>query len=101
MPESMVLFTLISPTPLKDELTDHLLSYPDISGFNLKPICGYSKEHSAFNIEEQVRGYQDMVQFEVLIAQDKLDALKTSLAVVCQSLHLKYWCTPVIATGHL
>ena len=50
MTTSEQLFILISPKELKDELVDLFISMEQLSGFNLKKINGYSREHSSFNI---------------------------------------------------
>mgnify|MGYP000050067129 FL=1 len=94
------IFTLNVPTGLKDEVVDTLISQPDISGFNLKTIHGYSKEHSLFDISEQVEGYRAYFQFEVLVASNDIEKLKECLKPVCQHAKLKYWLTPVLDSGH-
>ncbi len=95
-----ILFTLNVPSALKDELVDQLISHPNISGFNLKKINGYSKEHSLFDIAEQVEGYRDFYQFEVLMAKDEIAMFKEHLKPICQPARLKYWLTPIIEQGH-
>lgn len=96
----VLLFTLNAPTSLKDDIVDRLISLPNLSGFNLKKMSGYSKEHSLFDIAEQVEGYRTFYQFEVLIASSELSNLKVCLNPVCQPAKLKYWLTPVIESGH-
>lgn len=100
MPDQ-VIFTVNVPTGLKDELVDTLMALPNITGFNLKTIHGYSKEHSLFDIAEQVEGYRAYFQFEVLILASDIDKLTTSLTKVCHHTTLKYWLTPVLASGHI
>ena len=95
-----ILFTLNVPTSLKDEIIDRLISLPNLSGFNLKKMSGYSKEHSLFDISEQVEGYRAFYQFEVLTTSDEVSMLKECLSPVCQPAKLRYWLTPVIETGH-
>jgi hypothetical protein len=94
------IFTLNVPTGLKDEVVDTLIDLPDITGFNLKTIHGYSKEHSLFDISEQVEGYRAYFQFEILIALRNVEKLKQCLKPICQSAKLKYWLTPVLESGH-
>ncbi|MBL4898936.1 MAG: DUF3240 family protein [Colwellia sp.] len=94
------MFTLNVPTSLKDEIVDRLISLPNLTGFNLKKMSGYSKEHSLFDIAEQVEGYRAFYQFEVLIASNEVSKLKSHLRPVCQSAKLRYWLTPVIENGH-
>lgn len=95
-----VIFTLNVPSGLKDEVVDTLIVLPYITGFNLKTIHGYSKEHSLFDISEQVEGYRSYFQFEVLTSSIGVEKLKENLKPVCQSARLKYWLTPVLDSGH-
>ena len=101
MPDSMLQFTLVSPMELKDEITDQLLTFEGISGFNLVPIRGYSKQHSSFDIEAQVRGYKNFVQFEVIILTTEVENLKKVLSVSCPGAKLRFWCLPIFELGHL
>ena len=95
-----LIFTVIVPTSIKDQVVDNLMGLPNITGFNLKKINGYSKEHSLYDVSEQVEGYKTFYQFEVLIASSELSKLKDSLNPVCQPAKLKFWLTPVIESGH-
>lgn len=95
-----VIFTLNAPTSLKDDIVDKLITFSNISGFNLKKINGYSKEHSQFDIAEQVEGYRAFYQFEVLIFFKDMEEFKTILNPICQPAKLKYWITPVLQSGH-
>jgi len=95
-----MIFTLNVPTNLKDEVVDRLISLPSITGFNLKKISGYSKEHSLYDISEQVEGYRSLYQFEILIASCDICKLKDNLNPVCQPAKLRYWLTPILESGH-
>jgi len=94
------LFVLIAPKELKDDLVDALIAMEKISGFNLKKINGYSKEHSHFNITEQVEGYRELFQFEVLVKIEDKAALMQSLSPMCQPANLRYWFLPISESGH-
>lgn len=96
----LLLFTLNAPTNLKDEIIDRLMSYSNITGFNLKAMNGYSKEHSLYNVSEQVEGYRPYYQFEVLITASELNELKRMLKPICEPAKLKYWLIPVIESDH-
>ena len=95
-----VIFTLNVPTDLKDDVIDKLITLSSITGFNLKKINGYSKEHSQFDIAEQVEGYRTFYQIEVLLFLKDIKQLKASLNPICQPAKLRYWLTPVIETAH-
>jgi hypothetical protein len=99
MTEELIL-TLNVPSSLKDEIVDRLISLQSITGFNLTKMSGYSKEHSLYDISEQVEGYRELYQFEVLIASDEVNNLKNRLNPICQPAKLRYWLTPVIENGH-
>lgn len=101
MPNSSIIIAFIVPKTFKDDVTDHLMRSDISSGFNLTPIMGFSQKHSSYNLEEQVRGYKDMLQFEVLIENDKLEILKKELATLFPTTKVKYWVTPIIETDHL
>ncbi|GAA6171062.1 hypothetical protein NBRC116592_07320 [Colwellia sp. KU-HH00111] len=94
------MFTLIVPVTLKDDVVDCLMSLPKISGFNLTKMSGYSKEHSLYDISEQVEGYRAFYQFDILITSNEINALKHHLKPICQGAKLRYWVTPVTDNGH-
>ena len=94
------LFILISPKELKDELVDLFISMEQLSGFNLKKINGYSQEHSSFNITEQVEGYREFFQFEILVDSNDKGILLAQLKPVCQAAKLRYWFLPISESGH-
>ena len=74
-----ILFTLNAPKGLKDNLVEKLITFLNISGFNLKKINRYSKEHSQFDIAKQVESYRAFYKFEVLMFFKDLEKLKTIL----------------------
>ncbi|MGB1201562.1 MAG: DUF3240 family protein [Cognaticolwellia aestuarii] len=98
---SSLVFTFITPKKHKDDVIDQLMLSDIASGFNIFPIMGYSQKHSAFSLEEQVRGYKDMLKFEVVIEQSELEQLKEELSSLFATIKIRYWATPVIKTGHL
>ena len=52
------LLVLIAQNDIKDDIVDTLIELEFLSGFSLGNICGFSREHSHFNIKEQV----DMIE---------------------------------------
>jgi hypothetical protein len=98
---SSLVFTFIVPNKHKDDVIDQLMQSDIASGFNIFPIMGYSQKHSAFSLEEQVRGYKDMLKFEVVVEQCELEQLKEELRFLFTTIKIRYWTTPVIETGHL
>ncbi len=101
MTEQELVFTLITPNELKDDIVDRLMNFDVISGFNLTTINGYSKKHSAYNIEEQVQGYRQLTRFDILINAQDTAQLKAHLSELAQRNKLRYWLTDAIESGHL
>ena len=101
MTDKELVFTLITPNELKDDIVDRLMNFDVISGFNLTAINGYSKKHSEYNIEEQVRGYRELTRFDILISASKTNKLKAHLSALAQRNELRYWQTAVIEGGHI
>ncbi|MDG1752817.1 MAG: DUF3240 family protein [Thalassotalea sp.] len=101
MTDPLVIFTVMSPTELKDEIIDRLMHFEHISGFNLLPINGYSKAHCSFNMEEQVQGYRKLLQFEIAINRQYVDELKALLSPISQRDPLRYWLVEVSEDGHI
>lgn len=101
MTESQLIFTLISPNELKDDVIDCLMNFDGISGFNLTAINGFSKAHSNYNVEEQVQGYRQLTQFDIIIdVNDKLRLIEAISKVVGDN-KLKYWVVKLSETSHL
>ena len=60
------LLVLIAQNDIKDDIVDTLIELEFLSGFSLGNICGFSREHSHFNIKEQVEGYREVCKFEIM-----------------------------------
>ena len=95
------LLVLVVADELRDDIIDALMALPAISGFNLSPIAGYSREHSRFNLREQVEGHRKMSRFEVLHEREQEEELLSALQRVCAQSHARYWILPLAASGQL
>ncbi|WP_162846031.1 DUF3240 family protein [Seongchinamella sediminis] len=91
----------VIPENLRDDVVDALIEMPQISGFGMQVIEGYSREHSQYDLREQVAGHRRMYRLEVMHTQaqeaELLDALQSS----CTANPVRYWITPVLGWGHL
>jgi nitrogen regulatory protein P-II 1 len=101
MHNEQILLTLIVPIELKDEIVDTLISEDQVSGFSLGKIEGYSRNHSHFNIGEQVEGHRAFYRFEIVIEKNQLDNVKFSLKNACGSSDIHYWLLPLFESGSL
>ncbi len=100
MNEELELLVLMVPVELKDPIVDALMSVKPLSGFNIKPIQGFSRKHAEFNTKEKVQGYMDFAQFEILISQETEKIIFEALSPICSPAGAKYWRVPVLASGH-
>lgn len=95
------MLVLMVPAELRDDVVDSLIACEGVSGFNMTTIAGYSKEHSQYDLREQVEGYRQFFKFEVMHPQEQQVALLGVLRPVCESAHIRYWILPVREQGHL
>jgi hypothetical protein len=86
---------------IRDDLIDALIGLEAISGFNLETIDGYGREHSRYDLREQVAGYRQLCRLEVLHESDQEQALLATLARACAAGHLRYWVMPLKSSGQL
>ena len=90
---------LIAPNEIKDDIVDQLIGLSQLSGFSLSEINGYSREHSHFDIREQVEGYRKFHRFEIFLDSDETAAVLMALKPVCASAAVRYWILPVSTAG--
>ncbi|MDO6619227.1 DUF3240 family protein [Shewanella sp. 10N.286.51.B2] len=95
------LLVLIAQNDIKDDIVDTLIELDFLSGFSLSNICGFSREHSHFNIKEQVEGYREFYKFEIMHSDDNQEKLLSALSTVCQHNPCRYWITPIVNSGTL
>ncbi|MCB1854499.1 MAG: DUF3240 family protein [Pseudomonadales bacterium] len=95
------LLLLMVPTELRDDVVDALMACEFISGFNMTGIAGYSKEHSQYDLREQVEGYREFFKFEVMHPAARQAALMDALRPACAVAGVRYWIVPLREQGHL
>lgn len=95
-----LLIVLVSGT-IRDDLIDVLIAYEDMSGFSMQEINGYSREHSQYNLSEQVSGYRKLYRFEILHSQEQEAELLRRVDKACSASHARYWVVPVSKAGVL
>ena len=95
------LLTIVVPVDLRDDVVDVLIGCESISGFNMVTIAGYSREHSQYDLSEQVEGYRELFQFDVIHEQTHQDELLACLRAGFASTTVRYWITPILEQGHL
>ncbi|CAA0090295.1 Uncharacterised protein [Halioglobus japonicus] len=97
----MQLLTIVVPIDLRDDVIDALSGCACISGFNMSAIAGYSREHSQYDLREQVEGCRDLSQFDVMHESRHQDELLACLRGAFTSTKGRYWITAIGEHGHL
>jgi len=100
MAEQQIL-SLLVPTGLRDDIIDALIGCELVSGFSMTAIAGYSREHSQYDVREQVAGYRELFRFDVMHERECQDALMHELHATFETTSIRYWITPVLEQGHL
>jgi hypothetical protein len=100
MAEQQILVLMV-PGEIRDDVVDTLIGCDGISGFNMQTIAGYSQAHSEYSLREQVEGYREFFQFEVVHQPQQERFLLESLRAACESAHVRYWVVPILRQGHL
>ena len=95
------LLIMMVPGEIRDDVIDSLSGCEGISGFNMTTMAGFSKEHSQYDLREQVEGYRQFFKFEVMHARAQQDTLMAALRPVCSSASIRYWLVPVLEQGHM
>ncbi len=95
------LLTAVFSDDVKDDVIDALIAMEALSGFSLSRIDGYSREHSQFDVSEQVAGHRRMCRIEVLHEATLEEELLTTLGAAVRASHLRYWLTALAGSGTL
>ena len=95
------LLIMMVPADIRDDVVDALIGCDTISGFNMTTIAGYSREHSQYDLREQVEGYRQFFKFEVMHPAARQAALMDALRPACAVAGVRYWIVPLREQGHL
>lgn len=86
------------PPVLEEDLVDYLLSHPDIDGFTSFAAAGHGAAGSSLSIAEQVTGRRKRIQFEIIMASDRVNRVTENLGTTVGP-DIVYWQTPVQGLG--
>lgn len=101
MGEDNVLLSILLPLKAKEEVVDRLMSLDWLSGFTIRSIEGHSREHVNLSIREQVQGYKQLVQFDIMLQESGLSSVLEQLTGILQPGSMRYWVVPVRGAGHI
>ena len=99
--DDLQLLIMMVPSDIRDDVVDCLMGCDSISGFNMTAMAGYSKEHSQYDLREQVEGYRQFFKFEVMHLRAQHAELMSALRSTCASANIRYWFVPVLEQGYL
>lgn len=95
------LLVLMVADAVREDMIDALIQCESIQGFSQYEINGFSREHSQYDLAEQVAGYRRLCRFEVKHRAEQEEALLELVRQVCRASHARYWVVPIIRTGQL
>jgi hypothetical protein len=86
---------------IREDLIDALIQCELIGGFSQYEINGYSREHSRYDLSEQVAGYRRLCRFEIQHASAQEAELLALVRSICSASQARYWVVPILSAGHL
>lgn len=95
------LMVILVPWRLHGDVVDALMGFHDISGFSSVEIAGFSREHSHFDVAEQVDGARRFSRFEILHAPAQREAILAAIEPLVGREHVRYWVVELVETGRL
>lgn len=90
----------VAPT-LEERVVDWLLSSDTAEGFTTFATYGHGSRHDELSVAEQVSGRQKRVAFRAEIEAGALDVFLESLRSRFAGSDVRYFVTPVVASGQL
>lgn len=86
---------------IREDMIDALIQCDSIGGFSQYEINGYSREHSQYDLSEQVAGYRKLCRFEIQHNAALEAELLALVRAVCSASHARYWVVPILHGGQL
>lgn len=86
---------------VREDLVDALIQSDFLDGFSQYEINGFSREHSQYDLSEQVAGYRKLCRFEIQHRMEHERELLSLVQDVCSASHARYWVIPLISGGQL
>ncbi len=96
----MMLFTIIAPPTMEEELIDWLLMQPNISGFTSQTSHGHGSGH-AMSLAEQVTGRRRQITFWVELEKKLAESILADLKQTFSGSGLHYWLIPLAESGSI
>ncbi|MBI5436196.1 MAG: DUF3240 family protein [Nitrosomonadales bacterium] len=92
---------LLCPVAVEEKLLDLLLMSPNVEVFTSAPTAAHGLALGALSQSEQVLGRMLATQVQAVLSEADKDALLKIIQQQFAGVGLRYWITPVIASGRL
>jgi len=96
----MMLFTIIAPPTMEEELIDWLLTQPNISGFTSQAANGHGSGHQ-MSLAEQVTGRRRQITFWIELEKKMAESTLADLKQNFSGSGLHYWLLPLSKSGSI
>ncbi len=96
----MMLFTIIAPPTMEEELIDWLLMSNDITGFTSQVSNGHGSGHE-MSLSEQVAGRRQQITFSIEIDEAAAEHIIVELKLNFSGSGLHYWLLPLTQSGSI
>lgn len=93
-----LLIVMVAET-IREDMIDALIQCQSIGGFSQYAINGYSREHSQYDLSEQVAGYRKLCRFEIQHGTEQEGELLALVRAVCSASQARYWVVPILHGG--
>ena len=96
----MMLFTIIAPPAIEEELIDWLLTQPNIKGFTSQVANGHGGNHE-MTVAEQVSGRRGQITFMIELQKHMVESVLVDLKQRFTGSGLHYWLMPLTESSSI
>lgn len=96
----MMLFTIIAPPAMEEDLIDWLLTQPNITGFTSQVANGHGSGHE-MSVAEQVTGRRRQITFMIELQKQVAGSIIADLKHSFSGSGLHYWLMPLSESGSI
>lgn len=99
--DDLQLMVVLVPWRLHEDVVDVLMGLDDISGFTSAEAAGFSREHSHFDVAEQVDGARRFSRFEILHEPAQRAGILAAIEPLVGRERVRYWVVELVEAGRL
>ncbi len=99
--DDLQLMVVLVPWRLHGDVVDALMGLDDISGFTSAETAGFSRDHSDFDVAEQVDGARRFSRFEILHERAQRAGILAAIEPLVGRERVRYWVVELVEAGRL